>query len=275
MLDRTAITAEQTAKAWMAGFAAALDARDAGALANLFVADSHWRNLCGLSWPLATFSGADTLAAELCQRAAEVEARGFAIDTATVAPRPNVVAGQDVVEALFRFESLNGPALGVVRLLPSQDGASKAWTLSTLLDVDAIAQARRPSDMEESHARDFVRNWLDERQAEIAFADREPTVLIVGGGHAGLSAAVELKRLGIDTLVIDRMKRVGDNWRLRYHGLKLHNKTPVNHLRYMPFPASVAGLHPQGQDRQLARDLCRDHGDQFLDRDQLRGRRLR
>jgi hypothetical protein len=38
---------------------------------------------------------------------------------------------------------------------------------------------------------------------------------------------VELKRLGRDVLVIDREKRVGDNWRLRYDGLKLHNKTPI------------------------------------------------
>ena len=39
-------------------------------------------------------------------------------------------------------------------------------------------------------------------------------------------------------LVIDREERIGDNWRLRYRGLKLHNKTPVNHLRYLPFPST-------------------------------------
>ena len=54
-----------------------------------------------------------------------------------------------------------------------------------------------------------------------------------------------MKRLGLDTLVIDRQQRVGDNWRLRYHGLKLHNKTPVNHLRYMPFPLNWPDYIPK------------------------------
>ncbi len=70
-------------------------------------------------------------------------------------------------------------------------------------------------------------------------------MLIVGGGHAGISAAVELKRIGLDALIVDRMARVGDNWRLRYRGLKLHNKTPVNHLRYLPFPATFPDYIPK------------------------------
>ena len=34
------------------------------------------------------------------------------------------------------------------------------------------------------------------------------------------------------------MERVGDNWRLRYHGLKLHNQVHSNHLPYLPFPTT-------------------------------------
>jgi putative flavoprotein involved in K+ transport len=68
--------------------------------------------------------------------------------------------------------------------------------------------------------------------------DREPVVLIVGGGHAGLSVAARLGQLGVDTLVVDRMKRIGDNWRLRYSGLVLHNQVHSNHLPYMPYPST-------------------------------------
>ncbi len=121
-----------------------------------------------------------------------------------------------------------------------------AWTISTSLDFNRICDARSKNDAPKSHARDFAgRDWFEQRQAEIAFDDREPDVLIVGGGHAGISAAVELKRLGIDALVIDKAARVGDNWRLRYHGLKLHNKTPVNHLRYLPFPPTFPDYIPK------------------------------
>ena len=41
------------------------------------------------------------------------------------------------------------------------------------------------------------------------------------------------------------MARIGDNWRLRYRGLKLHNKTPVNHLRYLPFPSTFPEYIPK------------------------------
>jgi len=42
--------------------------------------------------------------------------------------------------------------------------------------------------------------------------------------------------LQVDTLIVDREARVGDNWRNRYHALTLHNQVQVNHLPYMPFP---------------------------------------
>ena len=147
--------------------------------------------------------------------------------------------------------------------------------MSTAPDFDRICEARSGTTAAVSSMRDFAGpDWFEQRQAEIAFADREPDVLIVGGGHAGISAAVEFNRIGLDALVIDKEKRVGDNWRLRYHGLKLHNKTPVNHLRYLPFPTNLPGLHSEGQDRELAGKLCRYHGGQLLDRDGFRGRRL-
>jgi cation diffusion facilitator CzcD-associated flavoprotein CzcO len=96
--------------------------------------------------------------------------------------------------------------------------------------------------------RDFASpGWLEQRQASMAYDDREPDVLIVGGGHAGISAAVELKRIGLAALIVDREQRIGDNWRLRYRGLKLHNKTPVNHLRYLPFPVTFPEYIPKDQ----------------------------
>ena len=82
------------------------------------------------------------------------------------------------------------------------------------------------------------RSTSDQRKARIEYRDREPTVLVVGGGHAGLSIAARLTQRGIDTLIVDRHERVGDNWRKRYHALTLHNQVQVNHLPYMPFPPS-------------------------------------
>jgi putative flavoprotein involved in K+ transport len=70
-------------------------------------------------------------------------------------------------------------------------------------------------------------------------------VLVVGGGQAGLSIAARLSRRGIDTLIVDRWPRIGDNWRRRYRALTLHNQVHVNHLPYMPFPPSWPSYIPK------------------------------
>ncbi|HUN99469.1 MAG TPA: NAD(P)/FAD-dependent oxidoreductase, partial [Bradyrhizobium sp.] len=89
----------------------------------------------------------------------------------------------------------------------------------------------------QAYSRDFRGpNWLDQRKASTAYEDRDPLVLVVGGGQAGLAIAARLRQLGVDTLIVDREARIGDNWRKRYHALTLHNQVQVNHLPYMPFP---------------------------------------
>ena len=74
------------------------------------------------------------------------------------------------------------------------------------------------------------------RKSAAEYTDHDPVVLVVGGGQAGLSIAARCKQLNLDTLIVDREARVGDNWRNRYHALTLHNQVQVNHLPYMPFP---------------------------------------
>lgn len=247
MLEKTVTSAEDQARAWLSAFGISLARQDEVALSQIFLTDSHWRNLCGISWQIATFSGARNLSTELSRRSREVKASSFELDLALFSPRRSILAGQEVIEAIFRFNTVNGPGVGVVRLVPSRVGEPpRAWTLSTSLDMAEISDAQSRRDAPRFHTGDLSKpNWLEERQAEIAFENREPVVLVVGGGHAGISVAIELKRLGLDTLVIDKEERVGDNWRLRYHGLKLHNKTPVNHLRYMPFPSTWPDYIPK------------------------------
>jgi cation diffusion facilitator CzcD-associated flavoprotein CzcO len=246
MLERLGPSAEETVTQWVRAFGLALTAGNDKVLAKLFLPDSHWRNLFGISWQLATSSGNETLCHELSRRASEVRATDFRVNTTALAPRRAVVAGRDVIEAIICFDTINGPGIGAVRLVCPAHASPVAWTISTSLDFNKICDGRSSNTAPVSHARDFAgRDWFDERRAEIAFDDREPDVLVVGGGHAGISAAVELKRIGLDALVIDKAGRVGDNWRLRYRGLKLHNKTPVNHLRYLPFPSTFPDYIPK------------------------------
>jgi cation diffusion facilitator CzcD-associated flavoprotein CzcO len=246
MLERLAPSAEEAADQWMSAFNLALANGNADALGELFLPDSHWRNIFGLSWQLATFSGREILCKAVTQRAAEVDATGFEINTAALMPRRGVMAGREVVEAVISFQTADGPGVGSLRLVCSPGAPPLAWTLSTSPDFDRICEARSGTPAAIPSMRAVAGpDWLDQRKAEIAFDGREPDVLIVGGGHAGISAAVELQRIGLKALIIDKEKRVGDNWRLRYRGLKLHNRTPVNHFRYLPFPRTFPGYIPK------------------------------
>lgn len=61
---------------------------------------------------------------------------------------------------------------------------------------------------------------------------------IAGAGQAGLTVGARLKMLGVDTLLIDKERRVGDNWRRRYRHLTLHDPVHMDHMPYVRFPES-------------------------------------
>jgi cation diffusion facilitator CzcD-associated flavoprotein CzcO len=240
MLDRTddvSITAEN----WLAEFERAIAKPDEPALKKLFHPESYWRDVLALSWHLQTINGADAILRELKAQIGRATPRSFVIDPDRAAPRRVTRAGTVSIEAIFKFETAQGRGSGILRLIPdAADGNRlKAWTLLTALDelkgFEEQLGSARPRG--QSYSRDFRGpNWLDLRKASAQYADCDPVVLVVGGGQAGLAIAARLRQLRIDTLIVDREARVGDNWRKRYHALTLHNQVQVNHLPYMPFP---------------------------------------
>ncbi|QDW41198.1 NAD(P)/FAD-dependent oxidoreductase [Bradyrhizobium sp. KBS0727] len=239
MLDKTEDISVATDN-WLAQFEEALTRPDDGLLKTLFCQDSHWRDVLALSWNIQTINGADGILSELKTLAGNTTPRGFAIDPGRRAPRQVMRAGTNSIEAIFKFETKIGRGNGIVRLVPdAADGKLKAWTLLTelgeLKGFEEQLGAQRPRGS--AYSRDFRGpNWLDLRNASSAYADHDPTVLVIGGGQSGLSIAARLKQLNVDTLIVDREKRIGDNWRKRYHALTLHNQVQVNHLPYMHFP---------------------------------------
>jgi len=248
MSDGTVETLSATAQRWLADFEAALAGSDAAAVAALFHPAGHWRDLLALTWRVETVSGSGAIAAVLADDG-RLPASRFEVARDRTPPRRVVRAGTDVVETIFRFRTAVGEAEGVLRLAPG-DGKvpPKAWTLLTALaEIDGYPEAlgrARPTG--EAFSRDFHGpNWLDQRRAAAAYADRDPAVLVVGAGQAGLSIAARLTALGVDTLVVDREARIGDNWRNRYHALTLHNQVHVNHLPYMPFPPTWPAYIPK------------------------------
>ena len=224
-------------KQWLQKFSQALNSRKIEELQNCFSDDAHWRDLLSFTWSISPFESGLAISEGLLAFQVDINADNFVLAHGRTEPRTVTRLGVDVIEGIFTFETRFGKCEGVVRLLAEQP--SKAWIfLTTLFELKGYEEkngVRRPSG--EAYSRNFGgSNWLDQRQLAQAFDDRDPQVLVVGGGQAGLAIAARLGQLEIDTLVVDKHKRIGDNWRKRYHSLALHNQIHVNHLPYMPFP---------------------------------------
>src|SRR5437764_722120 len=238
MLDRTD-DISVAAESWLAQFEGAL--ANASELQALFHGESYWRDVLALSWNFQTINGADAIVRELQARCRSAAPTNFQIDQGRAAPRRVTRAGTPSIETMFKFETADGRGNGVLRLTPdAADGNRlKAWTLLTTLEElkgfeEQLGVARPRGN---AYSRDFRGpNWLDLRKASAEYSDHDPAVLVIGGGQSGLSIAARLKQLQVDTLIVDREKRIGDNWRNRYHALTLHNQVQVNHLPYMHFP---------------------------------------
>jgi cation diffusion facilitator CzcD-associated flavoprotein CzcO len=241
MLDTAPDKLAAVAGEWLENFEKAISRADVSTLENLFLQESYWRDALALTWQLETFVGPSVISKALATAASRVAARSFEIDTSDQPPQSVVRVDKEIIEAFFTFETEIGRARGIVRLaVDDQDNETpKAWTFFTELDElkgheEKLGRHRATG---QSHSRDFRGpNWLDQRNAAQAYKDRDPTVLIVGGGQAGLATAARLTQLGVDTLIIDKHERIGDNWRKRYHALTLHNQVQVNHLPYLSFP---------------------------------------
>jgi putative flavoprotein involved in K+ transport len=248
VVESKRVTAPEAAQSWLTKFADALEAQDAHAAADMFIADGLWRDVLAFTWNIETMSGRAAIEVALKQTLARTRPAKFHIPSSRTPPRRVSRAGTESIEAIFEFETAFGPAHGIVRLVPDPQTPSRmrAWTLLTTLQElrgheDDFKRREAPDS-----TRDFgAANWLDRRNSERAYADHDPAVIVVGGGQAGLSTAARLQQLGVDTLIVDRHERIGDNWRKRYHSLTLHNEAHVNHLPYMPFPPNFPVYIPK------------------------------
>lgn len=210
-------------KSWLDDFSAAMRVGDAPKLAGLFQPHGMWRDLLALTWTIATFEGREAIAAMAAERAGPTGWIGATTD-----------APQGASEGFISFATKNGTGKGYVRL-----EGGKCLTLLTALDD--LAGHEFPVGMR--RASGFVDNleagnWRDqlEREAAELGRTRDPYVLIIGAGQAGLGLGAALRLLGVPTLLVDRHPRVGDQWRSRYKSLTLHDPVWYDHMPFLPFP---------------------------------------
>ncbi|MBX6328151.1 MAG: NAD(P)/FAD-dependent oxidoreductase [Pseudolabrys sp.] len=244
--ERAGLSASTEARGWLARFEAALQQRDTRAAAGFFLEDGLWRDVLAFTWTIRTMAGREAVNRALQESLTRVMPRNFTIPPQRTPPRWIKRAGRDAIETIFEFETAFGACAGVLRLVPDDGTGLRAWTLSTNLQELRGHEEKFKRRAEPETQRDFsTESWNERRRKQRAYEDRDPTVIVVGGGQAGLSIAARLQQLDVDTLIVDRHARIGDNWRTRYQSLTLHNEVHVNHLPYLPFPPTFPVYIPK------------------------------
>ncbi|KAF9254798.1 FAD/NAD(P)-binding domain-containing protein [Marasmius fiardii PR-910] len=226
------LNVRSTAEEWFKAFSDCMSQSNRKGLLQLFTSDALWRDVLALTWDFRTFDGLERIIPFLIDQIPSVGFLEPKLSDLVVLQRP--FPDLAWILAMFKFKTKTGLCTGVVRLVPTAEGAWKAHSIFTNLDdlkdfPEEIAANRR-ADAQKGHA------WLNGRRTEQSFTDTSPTVLIIGAGHSGLMVAARLKYLGVSCLVVDRNEQIGDNWRNRYDALCLHWPIHVDHMAYIPFP---------------------------------------
>ncbi|KIL55508.1 hypothetical protein M378DRAFT_1042155 [Amanita muscaria Koide BX008] len=202
---------------------------------DLFLADSWWRDMLSLTWDFRTFRGISSITTFLEARIKLMNPRRFKLrhDSLLGLERPY----DDIawINAWFDFETDTGTGLGIFRLVPVATGEWKAHTVFTNLE-DLKGFPERIGPMR--NAKPNHDNWEIGRNREIGFEQADPVVLVVGAGHSGLDVAARLKAYDVQTLIVERNERIGDNWRNRYDTLCLHDPVWRDHMPYLQFPST-------------------------------------
>ncbi|KAK1511300.1 flavin-containing monooxygenase [Colletotrichum costaricense] len=245
--SKTPENARKIIKTWTQAFEKVLANNVKDGLSTVFREDAWIRDFLGLSWDFRTINGLDEIATFFKENQPRAGIRQIvprekgAFQPSFGDPAPGV----HWVESMFDFQSSVGRGKGMVRLALEADDTWKAFMLNfTLLELKGFEEAvgvSRPT----GHVDPKGGNWKERRERQVEFVDEDPTVLVIGAGHAGLNIGVRLRNLGLPTLLVDRNEHVGDSWRKRYRTLMTHDPIQYCHLPFIPFPGNWPQFMPK------------------------------
>ncbi|KAK8040052.1 hypothetical protein PG993_008463 [Apiospora rasikravindrae] len=193
----------------------AVKAKDAGKLEQcFFLQQAYWRDQIALTWHLRTFSSRKTIAAGLLETTVlrGLVGDGFTIEgQAHFIPTLNPGAQCSGRAMLLPSEADEDAENGVKRI------AWKIWVLCTWIEQLDL------------HPEDEALLEASGRQLD-TLKTIEMEALIIGGGNSAVATAARLKALGVESVMVERNARPGDNWALRYDCLAFHVMTAFPHM---------------------------------------------
>ena len=86
------------------------------------------------------------------------------------------------------------------------------------------------------------------------------SVLVVGGGPAGLAVGAVLRRASVPFTIVERSERIADSWHRHYDRLHLHTPKRLSALPYRPFPRAYPRFPSRAQVVDYLTEYAREFG---------------
>jgi hypothetical protein len=132
---RDSIDHGSIAKTWLENLQTRLSQDKLGDVSDLFIDDSWWRDIVGLSWNITTKRGTNEISQYLQSQASKSGFESFnVIDQGALQPRLSDMGGLIWIESGFTFDTKAGTGRGIVRLANVGPLQWKAWIVHTTLD---------------------------------------------------------------------------------------------------------------------------------------------
>lgn len=221
-------------------FGAALEGGRIDEAVSLFADECYWRDLVAFTWNIKTVEGHDEVRDMLQSQLQQVKPTNW-----QVAEGETATEADGVTESWISFETEVARGYGLIRL---KNG--RIWTLLTVMSElkghEEKAGFTRP--LGAKHGQNLgAKTWKEEREEEERTLgyEKQPYVLVIGGGQGGIALGARLRQLGVPTIIVERNERPGDSWRKRYKSLCLHDPVWYDHLPYIDFPKNWPVFAPK------------------------------
>ncbi|VVT03379.1 NAD(P)/FAD-dependent oxidoreductase [Rhizobium sp. EC-SD404] len=237
MLDKTPSTRMQ---AFLDTFGNALEGGQIDEAVGMFADQCYWRDLVAFTWNIKTMEGRAQVKDMLQARLDEVKPTNW-----KVAEGEDATENDGLMESWISFETAVARGYGLIRVKNGQ-----IWTLlTTMVELKGYEEKSgftRP--LGAKHGQDVgTKNWIEEREEELRTLgyEKQPYVVIIGGGQGGIALGARLRQLGVPTIIVEKNERAGDSWRKRYKSLCLHDPVWYDHLPYLDFPKNWPVFSPK------------------------------
>lgn len=137
------------------------------------------------------------------------------------------------VRGSFKIKTVSG-LVGICSLLisvvPAADRPWKIWSMRTVLDeIEGWPSVTSYTPkIENGSVTNGANGHHESGDEDESYYD----VVVVGGGQAGLSTTARLQALGVNYVLLDKYKQIGDSWATRYNSARLHTIREYSHLPF-------------------------------------------